>query len=82
MANTPQICSSEYGKTEITEGENAERVFMMHNFENTESWEDIAESEAIAGWHRPPLYFRAPFSLHSPSINYTVCPFESFTLPL
>jgi len=29
-----------YGMTYIEKRENAVRVFMTHNFENTESWED------------------------------------------
>jgi len=37
----PKDTFKDYGMTDITEGENA-RVFMIHNFENTESWEDKA----------------------------------------
>ena len=35
---------------------------MIHNFENTESWEDKAgnTSQATASWHRPHLFIFAP----------------------
>ena len=38
-------------------------MFLIHNFENTESWEDKAEThkrQAIASWHRPHLFIFAP----------------------
>ena len=49
-------------------------VFMIHNFKNTESW----ESWQHVGIALTSLVSR-PISLHSPSINYKVYPFESFT---
>ena len=32
-------------------------MFMTHNFENNESWKDMAKSQAIASWHRPHFEF-------------------------
>jgi len=38
------------------------------------------KSQAITSWHHSHSLFSLPISLHSPSINYNVYPFESFTL--
>jgi len=35
---------------------------MMHNFENTESWEDMAKSKAITNCHRPHFIVAPLFS--------------------
>jgi len=52
---------------------------MIQKFENTEVWEDKA-GNILASWHRPTYLFSPPISLHSPSTNYKVYPFESLTL--
>ena len=56
---------------------------MIHNFENTESWEHMATNTLKLGNSKlasPPSSLASrPISLHLPSINYKVYPFESFT---
>jgi len=51
------------------------RVFMIHNFENTERWEDTVGNTKVrphqVGISRTSLFSR-PISLHSPWINYKV----------
>jgi len=55
---------------------------MIHNFENTERCEDNGGNTQKLGNSKlasPPLFIFTPISLRSPSINYIVYPFESFT---
>ena len=60
---------------------------MIYNFENTEGCEDkgLATQKKLGNSKlvgiAPTSLFPCPISLYSPSINYNVYPFESFTLP-
>ena len=57
---------------------------MIQNFENTERLEDKAGNTWKLGNPKlaspPTSLFSCPISLHSPSINYKLYLFESFTL--
>jgi len=48
----------------------------VHDTQLGKTWLKVGNSKLAS----PPTLFSRPFSLHSPSINYTVYPFESFTL--
>jgi len=57
---------------------------MIHNFENTESWEDKAGNTKVSQFQvgiAPTSLLLHPIAQHSPSINCKIYPFEIFTLP-
>jgi len=69
--------------TDIAKGENAIRVFMMHNVENTASWEDKAgntqnlDNSKLAS---PNFLILAPHFSAFTINKLQIHPFESFTL--